>query len=80
MTDQRVNGHTVSSLTVHIVWRTKYRYPALTDDIQKQCRAFLIEVFDAEGVESEDRVHMHIESQNLGGYQSEHSLTRIMSN
>ena len=67
MTDQRVNGHTVSRLTVHIVWSTKYRYPVLIGDVQKKCRKLLIQVCDAEGVNilkgvvSKDHVHMHIE-------------------
>lgn len=67
MIDQRVNGHTVSRLTVHIVWSTKYRYPVLIGDVQKECRKLLIQVCDAEGVNilkgvvSKDHVHMHIE-------------------
>jgi len=74
MSEQRVNGHTVSRLTVHIVWSTKYRYSVLEGDIQKKCRAILIQVCDAEdvnilkGVVSKDHVHMHIEyrpSQNI---------------
>lgn len=67
MTEQRVNGHTVSRMTVHIVWSTKYRYPVLTGDVQKKCRTLLIQVCDAEGVNilkgvvSKDHVHMHVE-------------------
>ncbi|GAL68438.1 transposase [Jejuia pallidilutea] len=67
MSEQRVNGHTVSRLTVHIVWSTKYRYPVLEGDIQKKCRTILIQVCDAEGINilkgvvSKDHVHMHIE-------------------
>lgn len=67
MAEQRVNGHTFSRLTVHIVWSTKYRYPVLRGDIQKKCRRLLIQVCDAEGVNilkgvvSKDHVHMHIE-------------------
>lgn len=67
MAGQRVNGHTVSRMTVHIVWSTKYRYPVLIGDVQKRCRAVLIEVCDAEGVQilkgvvSKDQVHMHLE-------------------
>ncbi|MCF6280207.1 MAG: transposase, partial [Flavobacteriaceae bacterium] len=34
MSEQRTNSHTVSRLTVHIVWSTKYRYKVLTGDIQ----------------------------------------------
>ena len=67
MAEQRVNGHTVSRMTVHIVWSTKYRYAVLTGDIKKKCRTLLIQVCDAEGVNilkgvvSKDHVHMHIE-------------------
>ena len=72
MTTQRTNGHTVSRLTVHIVWSTKYRYSVLKGDIQTRCRSLLIQVCDVEdvkilkGVVSSD--HMHIEyrpSQNI---------------
>ena len=67
MAGQRVNGHKVSRMTVHIVWSTKYRYPVLIGDVQKRSRAVLIEVCDAEGVQilkgvvSKDHVHMHLE-------------------
>ncbi len=63
---QRSNGHTVSELSVHIVWSTKYRYPVLEGDIQKRCRLILIQICEAEdvlilkGVVSQDHVHMHI--------------------
>jgi len=64
---QRHGSHTVSRLTAHIVWVTKYRYKVLKGDIQKRCRDLLIQVCDAEdvkilkGVVSKDHVHMHIE-------------------
>ena len=67
MSTQRTNGHTVSRLTVHIVWSTKYRYKVLTGDIQKRCRELLIQICDSEdivilkGVVSNDHIHMHIE-------------------
>ena len=67
MPKQRTNGHTVSRLTVHIVWSTKYRYAVLRGDIQKSCRKLLIQICDAEditilkGVVSKDHIHMHIE-------------------
>lgn len=67
MSKQRTNGHTVSRLTVHIVWSTKYRDAVLQGDIQKSCRKLLIQICDAEdivilkGVVSKDHVHMHIE-------------------
>jgi putative transposase len=65
--DQRTNGHTVSRLTAHIVWSTKYRYSVLVGDIKLRCRSILIQVCDSEdvrilkGVVSKDHVHMHIE-------------------
>lgn len=64
---QRTSGHTITNLTVHIVWVTKYRYPVLTGEVQKRCRKLLIEICDAEdvkilkGVVSKDHFHMHIE-------------------
>ena len=67
MSEYRYGGHTVSRLTVHLVWVTKYRYKVLTGDIQKLCRELLIQVCDTEdirilsGVVSKDHVHMHIE-------------------
>lgn len=67
MGDYRYSGHTVSRLTVHLVWVTKYRFKVLTGDIQKRCRELLIQVCDTEdvrilsGVVSKDHIHMHIE-------------------
>ena len=67
MKDQRRSSHTVSSLTAHIVWVTKYRYPVLKGDIQMRCRELLIQICDAEdvrilkGVVSKDHIHMHVE-------------------
>ena len=67
MKNQRRSGHTVSNLTVHIVWVTKYRYPVLQGDIQERCRELLIQVCDAEdvrilkGVVSKDHIHMLVE-------------------
>ena len=67
MSEQRVNGHTVSRLTVHIVWGTKYRYPVLEGDIQKKCRELRIQVCDSEGIHilkevvSKDHIHMYLE-------------------
>ena len=67
MENQRINGHTVSRLTAHIVWVTKYRYPVLQGDIKIRCRSILLQICEAEdvhilkGVVSKDHVHMHIE-------------------
>ena len=74
MSGQRVNGHTVSRLTVHVVWSTKYRYPVLQGDVQNECRRLLIQICDAEGVNilkgvvSNNHIQIHIEyrpSQNI---------------
>lgn len=67
MNDYRYGGHTVTRLTVHLVWVTKYRYKVLDGDVQKRCRELLIQVCDTEdvrilsGVVSKDHVHMHVE-------------------
>ena len=67
MKDHRRGSHTVNSLTAHVVWVTKYRYPVLQGDIQKRCRELLIQICDSEdvrilkGVVSKDHVHMHVE-------------------
>jgi len=64
---QRRSGHTVSILTAHIVWVTKYRYPVLKGDIQVRCRELVKQICDVEdirilkGVISKDHVHIHIE-------------------
>jgi putative transposase len=41
---QRTNGHSVSRLTVHIVWSTKYRYSVLEGDIKMRCRTLLTDL------------------------------------
>ncbi len=67
MSEYRYGGHTVSRMTVHLVWVTKYRYKVLEGDMKKRCRELLIQICDAEdvrilsGVVSTDHVHMHIE-------------------
>jgi putative transposase len=66
-TDLRKGSHTVSRLTCHIVWVTKYRFKVLKGDVQKRCRELLIQICEAEGIEilkgvvSSDHIHMHIE-------------------
>ena len=65
--EQRIGSHTVSWLTAHIVWVTKYRYKVLEGDIQHRCRELIKQISDAEdvkilkGVVSKDHVHIHIE-------------------
>ena len=63
----RKGSHTVSRLTCHLVWVTKYRYKVLSGDVQKRCRELLMQICEAEGIEimkgvvSSDHVHMHVE-------------------
>ena len=67
MTEQRYGSHTITRLTVHLVWVTKYRYHVLKGDVQIRCRELIIQICDAEdvrilkGVVSKDHVHMLIE-------------------
>ena len=63
----RHGSHTVSNLSVHLVWVTKYRYAVLVGDVQIRCRSILIQGCDAmdmrilKGVVSKDHIHMHLE-------------------
>ena len=63
----RSSSHTVSNLSAHIVWVTKYRYHVLKGDTQKRCRDLLIQICNSEnvnilkGVVSKDHIHMHVE-------------------
>jgi putative transposase len=65
--EYRYGGHSVSRLSVHVVWVTKYRYKVLRGDIQKRCRDLIIQICNAEdvkilkGVVSKDHVHVHVE-------------------
>ncbi len=67
MAHNRRGNHTISRLTVHLVWVTKYRYHVLQGEIQKRCRELILQICDAEdirirkGTVSKDHVHMHIE-------------------
>ena len=63
----RRGSHTITKLTVHIVWGTKYRYPVLKWEVQLRCRELLMQICDSEDVQilswvvSKDHVHMHVE-------------------
>ena len=63
----RRGSHTVSRLTCHVVWSTKYRYKVLRGDIQVRCKELLKQVCEGyeieilKGVVSSDHIHMHIE-------------------
>ena len=78
MSEHRSNGHTVSRLTVHIVWCTKYRYSVLKGDIKMRCRTLLIQICESEdvrilkGVVSKDHIHMHLE------YRPSHSVSSLV--
>ncbi len=67
MKEQRRMGHTVSVLTAHIVWVTKYRFQVLKGDVQFRCRDLVKQICDTEdvrilkGVISKDHVHIHVE-------------------
>ena len=67
MSTYRNSTHSVSNLSCHIVWVTKYRYGVLTGDVQKRCRDMLVQVCNSEdvhilkGVVSKDHIHMHVE-------------------
>ncbi len=67
MEDFRKSSHTVSWLSVHIVFVTKYRYHVLKGDVQIRCRDLLVQICNSEnvkilkGVVSKDHVHIHIE-------------------
>ena len=59
-------SYTVSRLTVHIVWSTKYRYSVLEGDVKVRCRELLIQICESEDVEilkgvvSNNPIHMDI--------------------
>ena len=66
-TNYRYTSHTVSRLTAHIVWITKYRYKILKGPIKPRIRELIIQICDAEdvkiigGVVSENHIHLQIE-------------------
>ncbi len=67
MKENRYGSPTVSRLTAHIIWATKYRSHVLTGGIKIRCRDLLLQICAAldvrifKGVISRDHVHMHIE-------------------
>ena len=48
MVEYRYSSHTISRLTVPLVWVTKYRFKILTGDRQKRCRELLIQICGSE--------------------------------
>ncbi len=73
----RKNSHTVSWLTVHLIFVTKYRYKVLTGEVQKRCRSLIMqdcermEIRILKGVISKDHIHIHIE------YAPKYSISNI---
>ena len=67
MESYRTGSHSVSRMSAHIVWVTKYRYHVLTGDIQVRCRDLVVQICNTEnvqilkGVVSKDHVHIHVE-------------------
>lgn len=78
MKKYRRGSHTLTRLTCHLVWVTKYRYQVLKGDVQLRCRDLLLqdcesmEIEILKGVVSKDHVHMHIE------YPAKRSISEIM--
>jgi len=76
--ENRYSSHTVTRLTVHLVWVTKYRYKVLQGEIQRRCRELIIQICDTEdirilkGVVSKDHVHIHVE------HSPSHSISELM--
>ena len=67
MADYRKMSHSVSKMSAHLVWVTKYRYPILQGDLQQRTRDLIIQICNSEnvqilkGVVSKDHVHIHVE-------------------
>ena len=67
MATYRHSSHTVSNLSAHLVFVTKYRYHVLKGDIQRRCRDLIIQTCNSEdvrilkGVVSKDHVHIQVE-------------------
>ena len=63
----RINNHSVSNLTAHIVFVTKYRYSVLKWEVQIRTRDLIKQICDSEDIRiikwvvSKDHVHLHIE-------------------
>ncbi len=50
MVANRRGGHSIFTLSVHLVWVTKYRYHVLKGEDQKRCRDILRQVCDANDI------------------------------
>ena len=78
MSRNRKSSHTITRLTVHLVWVTKYRYKVLEGEVQKRCRELIRQDWASKniqilkGVVGKEHVHMHIE------YPPKESISGIM--
>jgi len=67
MANYRKGSHTISRLTVHLVWVTKYRHKVLTGDVQERSRDLIrqdcqsMDVLILKGAVGHDHIHLHIE-------------------
>lgn len=67
MVEYRKMSHSVSSLSVHLVWVARYLYPVLTRDLQMRTRDLIVQICNSENVKiltsvvSKDHVHIHVE-------------------
>ena len=73
MKDNRHGHHTLTRLTAHIVWSTKYRYHVLEGDIKTRCRTLLMQICDSEDV----RILSGVVSKYIG--ETEKNLERIFA-
>ena len=78
MAKYRRGSHTITRLTCHIVWVTKYRYHVLNGEVQLRCRDMIRQICDAmdiqilKGVVIKDHVHLHL------SYSPRLSISEIM--
>jgi len=60
----RKGSHTLTRLTVHLVWVTKYRFQVLTGEVQERCREIIrqdcasMDIDILKGVVSKDHIHI----------------------
>jgi putative transposase len=78
MAKYRRGSHTITRLTCHVVWVTKYRYHVLQGDVQYRVREIILQDCESleleilKGVVSKDHIHLHIE------YPSKLSISEIV--